>query len=365
MRHLTGRMHGMARYGLELLKAVLNSEEDLAVGVLVRRPEHGILLPRDKRLVSLACNAAPYGVLSQMRMPRVLSALRPDVYHCPFYGPPATYMGPMVFTVHDLIHLRFPRDYGFRHRFFYRWVVGPAASRARAIFTVSRCSKKDLVELLGADPDKVVVTPNGVGPEFKPLSSGERESAARELGLPPGYILGVGNPKPHKNMGALAAARRILKQERERRGRSVPALVLVGVGPGELPDLAPGPDVVFKELEGDRELALAYGAAGMTVVPSLYEGFGLPALEAMSCGTPVITSNISSLPEIVGRAAVLVDPYDEYAIAEGLGRILSDEELRRRLASQGLEQAARFSWDQAARETMAVYRQVLSERGLA
>jgi glycosyltransferase involved in cell wall biosynthesis len=352
LRIVTGRMHGMARYGLKLLEAMLELEPELAVGALVRRPEDAQVLPADRRVVGMAWNLAPYGLRSQLRMPALLRRLDHQVYHCPFYAPPVRHRGPTVVTIHDLIHLQFPADHGLRHRLFYRWVVGPAARRAGAVLTVSRHSKNDIVRRLGVDPERVVVTPNGVDPVFRPLDEEARRAAPPRLGLPPSYILGVGNPRPHKNLSALVEAWRRLR----RRDAAAPALVLVGLEePGQA---GAGPDeaVVRPHLE-DEQLALAYAGAAAVCIPSLYEGFGLPALEALACGAPLVASNAASLPEVVGEAGLLAAPRPG-PLAEALERVLADAELRRRLRAAGPERAAGFTWRAAARRTLEVYRRV-------
>ncbi len=356
MRILTGTMHGMARYGLELLAALLESGADLEAGVLVQRPEHAGQLPQDRRVVAIACGLKPYGVSSQLNMPLLLRKLRPEVYHCPFYAAPALSGGPMVFTVHDLIHLRFPGQHGLKHRLFYKLVVGPAARRARALFTVSRHSKNDLVRLLKVPESKVVVTPNGVGPAFAPLAEPERPAAARALGLPERYLLGVGNEKPHKNLGALIKAHRRLA-ELAPEGIKVPPLVLVGVRPGFAPGAEPGPGLIFKEALGDEDLARAYAAAAAVAVPSLYEGFGLPALEALACGAPLVASDAASLPEVVGEAGLLCAPRPE-DLARALLRVLAEPGLAEDLRRAGPAQAAGFTWARTARTTLEVYDQV-------
>ncbi|KMY67180.1 hypothetical protein AAU61_13615 [Desulfocarbo indianensis] len=358
MRILGGRMHGMARYGLELLKALLDTGEELSAGVLVRRPQDAQFLPRDKRVLAIACKLAPYGLTTQFKLPNLLHGLRPEVYHCPFYAAPGYYQGPMVITVHDLIHLRFPKDHGFRHRMSYRWVVGPAARRSAAVITVSQHSKNDIVELLGVAPDKVRVIPNGVSPAFKPLPAGEREKAPARLGLPARYILGVGNPKPHKNLAALVEAHRLLRA----RDASAPELVLIGLDRPRQAGIKSGDAVVIKPHLGDEELAQAYGAAQAVCVPSRYEGFGLPALEALACGAPLVASDRASLPEVVGEAGLLTPPEPE-ALAQALSRVLADGDLARRLRLAGPEQAARFTWAQAAQATLRVYRRVASGEG--
>lgn len=352
LRLLTGQMHGMARYALELLQAMLDQEPELAVGALVRKAEHARLLPADKRIVAIAANLAPYGIASQMNMPRLLGGLKPEIYHCPFYAPPARFNGPMVFTMHDLIHLRFPADHGLRYRLFYLWVVSPAAKRAGAVFTPSRHSKQDLIELMGVPEGKIVLTPNAAGEAFKPPAKG----AAPPAGFPPRYLLGVGNPKRHKNLGALVEAHaRLLRNPPG--GVEVPPLVVVGVGPGQADWAKPSGELILLPSLADEELAAAYGLAQAVAVPSLYEGFGLPALEALACAAPVLAANRASLPEVVGEAGLLVEP-DAESLAQGLGNLLIDSALAQRLRQAGPRQAAKFSWARTAKTTLATYRQV-------
>ncbi|MBI5522659.1 MAG: glycosyltransferase family 4 protein [Desulfarculus sp.] len=351
LRILGPAMHGMARYGLELLRALLAAEPGLEVVALVRRAEDAAWLPQAPALQTAVHGLAPYGLAAQARLPGILKALKPDLYFCPFYAPPARYQGPMVLTIHDMIHLRFPDDHGLKHRLFYRLVVGPAARRAAAVFTVSQHSRDDIVELLGVDPRRVAITPNGVGPAFRPLAPAEQAQAARDLGLPARFILGVGNPKPHKNLGALVAAHGLL-------GSDAPPLVLVGVQAGQLPAAQAAPGVIYLPHLGDQGLALAYGAALVVVVPSLYEGFGLPALEALACGAPLIASQRASLPEVVGQAGLLVEP-DASSLAQALGRVLADEDLRQGLAQAGPAQAGRFTWAGAAQNALTVFGRVV------
>ncbi len=353
MRILTGRMHGMARYGIELLQALLDADEELQVGVLVRRPRDAQHLPANKRVLAIADNMAPYSIRTQFRLPNILNRMRPEIYHCPYYAAPGYYLGPMAITIHDLIHLRFPKHHGYKHRMFYRWVVGPAARRARVVFTVSQHSKQDIVELLQVDPDRVVVTPNGVGPAFRPLDEAERKSAPQKLGVPQRYILGVGNPKPHKNLAALVEAHRLLKAQ----DPEAPDLVLVGLDKPRQAGIKRDDQVIIKSHLDDAELAMAYGAASAVCIPSLYEGFGLPALEALACGAPLVTTDRASLPEVVGQAGRLAEPEPE-PLAQALTQVLGDDALSERLRAAGPEQAARFTWTKAAEKTLDAYRKV-------
>lgn len=348
-------MHGMARYGLELLKAMLaEAGDEVAFGVLVRDRATAALLPNDPRVLALVFRYGPYSLMSQMLLPKVLLTLNANLYHCTFYAPPVRFDQPMLMTVHDLIHLRFPADHGARHRLFYRWVVGRAARKSQAVFTVSQHSKRDIVDLLKVDPRRVVVTPNAAGEVFQPLPATERAAAAAGLGLPPAYVLGVGNPKPHKNLAALIEAHASLSA----RQADVPPLVLVGVKPGQSGGAKPSERLHLVPHLDDAGLAAAYGAATTVVIPSLYEGFGLPALEALACGAPLIASNRASLPEVVGKAALLTDP-EPAALAQALGQLLADAGLRAKLAAAGPDQARRFTWSESARQALGVYHRVL------
>ncbi|MFZ5585767.1 MAG: glycosyltransferase family 4 protein [Thermodesulfobacteriota bacterium] len=358
LRTLEPRMHGMARYGLELLRAMLaEAGDEVAFGVLVRDRASTARLPKDPRVLAMVFGYAPYGLMSQLLLPKVLQSLNAGLYHCTFYAPPARFDGPMLTTVHDLIHLRFPADHGARHRLFYRWVAGPAARKSQAVFTVSQHSKRDIVELLGVEPRRVVVTPNAAGEAFRPLAAAERAAAAAGLGLPPAYVLGVGNPKPHKNLAALVQAHAILRAAPDGPGRT-PPLVLVGVAPGQLKGVEPSEHLRLLPHLDDAGLAVAYAAATAVVIPSLYEGFGLPALEALACGAPLVASDRASLPEVVGKAALLAEPQPQ-ALAEALGRLLADADLRARLAAAGPAQASRFTWAESARSVLKVYHRVL------
>jgi len=267
-----------------------------------------------------------------------LRKLKAAVYFSPGFNPPVCCPMPLVFAIHDLIHLHCPAESSAAKRAYYRWIVRPAARKAHAVLTVSEHSKRAIVDWAGLDENRVVVVGNGVG---TPFDADDRRQAP---GYP--YLLHVGAHKPHKNLGRLFeafAASGLWPDVR---------LVLTGsprrATQGCLRQLGIAQSVVFIDTVGDDELAAWYRGALALVLVSLHDGFGLPALEAMACGTAVVAARSSALPEVVGNAALMVDPCDVTAIAEALKTIARDNDLRRELCQRGLRRAEMFTWDRTA-----------------
>lgn len=262
---------------------------------------------------------------------------QPDVYFSPGFNPPLYSRVPFVFTVHDLIHLHVKEEANLVHQLYYAAVVKPALLKANRVLTVSEYSKQ---QLLIWQPklaeDRVVVVGNGVSSEF--TVHGERHQ--------PGYayIFYVGNRKAHKNIDRLLQAMRAMPSDIK--------LLMSGEPDAStearVRQLGLDGQVVFAGFIPEESLGAYYRGAVLTVMPSLYEGFGLPALESMACGTPVVVANTTSLPEVVGEAGILVDPYSPEAIAEGMTCILHSSSLQQTLKEKGLTQARQFSWDKAA-----------------
>jgi glycosyltransferase involved in cell wall biosynthesis len=234
--------------------------------------------------------------------------------------------------------------------------------KAAHLICVSEATKRDLVRYLGIPGEKMTVIYNGVDHNvFKPCNE-QNTSCFRSP-----YLLYVGSERPRKNLKVLLRAFSLIKKQ----GRPFDSLKLLKVGPAGRSDdfrkatldearrLGLESEIHFVERMSDQELAVAYSNAVALVFPSLYEGFGLPIVEAMACGCPVITSNVSSLPEIAGSAALLVDPNDGAALAEAMRRVILDQDLRGRLRAQGLLRAIDFSWDRTAEATFAVYKRIL------
>jgi len=268
-----------------------------------------------------------------------------------------------VMTVHDLVFERYPQYHKVLNYRFLKASMPLFCRRAQAIIAVSESTKRDLVALYGVPAAKVTVIPEAAAPRFAPQEPQRVESVRRALGLPPRYVLSVGTIEPRKNLGRVLAAFGQLRDE-----DLVDALVIVGKKGWLYDDFFARLDrspakqaVIFPGWVADEDLPAVYAGASALAFPSEFEGFGLPVLEAMACGAPVVCANTSSLPEVAGDAALLVDPLDTDALTAALRRVLSDPELASELRRRGAAQAARFSWERTAQETLAVYEQVLAQ----
>ena len=284
-----------------------------------------------------------------------------DVLHSPDFIPPARARCPSIITVHDLAFLLYPR-FLTRDSARYYGQVDLAARQADHIIAVSESTKRDTIRLLGVPAEKISVIYEAAHPVFSPVTNPDAiERTRARYNLPDNVILFVGTIEPRKNLPTLLRAFRRLRDNY----KTDAALVIAG-NRGWLADEV---DSVASELQlGDtvrflggvpnEQLVYLYNAAKIFVWPSFYEGFGLPPLEAMACGTPVITSQVSSLPEVVGDAATLINPEDVDGLTVAMWRALSDENLRREMRAKGLKRAQTFSWERAARETLSVYQRV-------
>jgi len=287
---------------------------------------------------------------------------RIDVLHVQYTAPPFC-PAPVVATIHDLAFEHMPETFTRRGSMQLKLTVRRTAQRAARIATVSEYSRQDLLRTYRLSPEKVAVTYNGIEAHFTPhpVSSNESDEIRRRFGISRDFLLAVGSLQPRKNLVRLIRAYARLRAEHS---GFAPQLVIVGrklwLADGIFAEVRRqrwAEDVILTGYVADADLAQLYRAATAFVYPSLFEGFGLPPVEAMACGTPVVTSNISSLPEIVGDAALLIDPGDEEALAAALLQIVSDQPLRAKLREQGIVQAGKFTWRAAAEKTLQLYRE--------
>ena len=307
--------------------------------------------------------SAQYSVAEQCTVPLDLARTRPDLFHTPHYVLPALTPCRSIVTIHDCIHLMFPQYLpGRLAHTAVRALFWVAAHRSARILTVSEASKRDILRFCSIPSEKVDVIYNAIDDRFSQLPDETRITQVRErYQLHDRFLLYSGNVKPHKNLERVLDAFAQLRQS----GSDEITLLITGNEISRYATLRRAvhrhnlhKHVRFLGFLSPDTLATLYHLADAFVFPSLYEGFGLPPLEAMASGTPVLTSNVSSLPEVMGDAALLVDPYDPAAIADGMRRILSDTSLRERLITRGRARAASFSWEASVKRVLTTYREI-------
>jgi glycosyltransferase involved in cell wall biosynthesis len=307
------------------------------------------LLPAGPRFRLIEEGAPHYSLRELLSVGRQLRRVRPDLFHAPHYVTPFTDT-PMVVTIHDLIHLHQPLRNPLA-RPYARLMIGRAVHSARRLLTVSEAVASELAARWPEAGAKTVVTPNGVDDLFRqPVE--EREALLEARGLKAGgYFLFIGNDKPHKNLPRLVAAHQQLATD-------VP-LVLAG---SAFDAMRAVPGVMVTGFLPQRELAALLGSALALVQPSLEEGFGLPAAEAMAAGVPVITSNAPALLEVTSAAALHVDAMSVEELAAGMRRIAGDAALRASLIARGIERSSQMTWSRCAETTLNAYRDALRAR---
>jgi glycosyltransferase involved in cell wall biosynthesis len=353
---------GIRNYVLHLLGALALLDVDTDYYVLHSRKDRDPPLP-GPNFHSVACWTPSHHRLERWALGLEVARLGVDLLHSPDFIPPAFGYRRSVITIHDLNFLYYPRFLTAESHRYYNGQIEWAVRRTDHVLADSHATKSDLTSLLEVPLEKVTVVHLAADPAFRPLPEAEFQRVAARYGLEPGYLLFVGTLEPRKNLPGLLQAYRLLLNE----GVTTAPLVLVG-GKGWLYD------EVFEQVEAlhlaervrflhdvlDADLVGLYNGAGVLAMPSFYEGFGLPALEAMACGTPVVVARRASLLEVAGEAGLLVNPDDPNDIARVLARVLTDEPLRAQMRELGLAQAARFTWEEAARKTLALYRRELA-----
>lgn len=369
-RYITDSFGGVARFAFELVSA-LSALEDAPTVLFYHNP--GARAERfdiDRLLGSPNVEPRPmslplYSLQEQLVWPRLLARDEADLFYSPYFALPLFASPPCIPTVHDLI---FEQEKAYRRRPWVRGYYSPmmrlGLRKARAVACVSNATKRALVGHYGTDPKRVWVVPEAADAfELSASTADSRklDEVRRRLGLPELYVLTVGARRPHKNLGLAVRAFALV------RGEVPHSLVVVGAPERRYPDDVAaalgetGVDdrVIQIDRVAEEDLPAVYALAEAVLVPSLHEGFGLPALEAMRSGTAVIASDRTSLPEVVGEAGLLVDPGDLAAWATALRRVLLDDEFRERLRAKGRERAAGFSWRRSAEQLMLLFRSVV------
>jgi glycosyltransferase involved in cell wall biosynthesis len=351
---------GIGTYIRNLLRQLARIDPFTEYVLLSREADLGVAAQLGPNFRSVLEPSPNYSVREQFHVPWVVRRERPDVYHAPHYVLPVGVMSRSVVTIHDCIHLMFPQYLPNRIASAYaRTAMWAAARQSDRILTVSEASKRDILHFFNVRPEKIVVVHNAIDDHFWVTPSEEQVARVRErYQLDHRFILYVGNIKPHKNLVRLIEAFNALRTGELQDVK----LLIIGDEISKLPALRRAvhhyklhKHVRFLGYLPDETLVILYRLAAVFVFPSLYEGFGLPPLEAMASGTPVVTSNLSSLPEVAGGAAELVDPYDVDSIVHGMRRVLCDPALAAEMSRKGLARAREFSWEQSVSKTREVY----------
>ena len=352
---------GDETYMRNVVRSLVRVEPENDYLMLLAQPLSDLGIPEIDRLPRLVLRQKLFRRIP-ISIPLAVARERVDILHAQYAGPPFC-TAPVVVTVHDISYERYPQFFTHNDLLLMRTTVPPAARRAAMVLTDSEYSKQDIVRRYRVPPEKITVTHLAADPIFQPLHDEPRLQSMRDrYGTGQRYILCVGNLQPRKNLVSLIDAYVRLRQADVTRHK----LVLVGRKAFLYDDVfaaarASGleQDLVFTDYVPQDDLTALYNAADVFVYPSIFEGFGIPPLEAMACGTPVITSNTSSLPEVVGDAALTIDPFDRDALTQALAAVLTTPDLSARLSVQGLERSRMFSWDTTARRIAHVYRQVV------
>ena len=362
-RAILAQRTGTEHYSASLLRALSGLPDAQEAGILLYvnsdNPQSAIRDLQFELPAAWRIRAIPFPRLwTHVRLSAEMLTHAPGVLFVPSHVVPLRHPRRTAVTIHDLGYLEYPQAHTRLSRLYLHVSTWFSAHSARRVIAISEATKRDLVRHYRINPNKIAVVYHGRDPIFKPVHDEQQiEATAAEYGVSMPYCLHVGTLQPRKNLGLLVEAWTILRDTMEH----PPQLLLAGkrgwlydslfdaVNKQRLGNLIKFADYV----ERDDLPALYSGALALTF-PSLYEGFGLPALEAMSCGTPVLASNATSLPEVVGDAGILLDPNDARAWAGAVERLLSDPELRNELSHKGLARAASFTWEHCAQETFKV-----------
>lgn len=355
---------GVGRYVQNIIEKIdsISKETGIKLTVFLNQSDEKYLskLP-NSTLLYTPVNTKIYSIKEQLFLRHCLKKSKPDLVHFPNFNVALFSRMPFVVTIHDLIYLKFPGACpNILAKTYARFMINYACRKAKLVITDSLFSKQDILETMDIPGSKIRVIYPAVSPKYQPITDPHRRLAKYKI--PKKYILYVGNHEKRKNIPALMAAFARSKSSRQYH------LVITGKKDSRRKEIYQTINqyhlesrIFFTDYLSEEDLPALYSGAGLLAFPSVYEGFGLPILEAMACGTPVICSNATSIPEVAGNAALVVDPANLEEFAVAIDRVLTDDELRHNLQEKGLIRAKQFDWSKTVMELIKVYQEALNE----
>lgn len=363
-RNTTG---GIGRYTRALLHELEKLDRDNQYTIYITPEDDAEYDLRAKNFQKVISPISHYSIAEQTKFLNILNRGKFDLVHFTNFNHPILYRGKFVITIHDLTLMLYP-SFSAKRSFIKKWGLGitmkNAIKKAQKIIAISKATKKDLVKVLQADPAKIEVVYEGIDPQYNTRPIVYRLSSLAKYKINKPYLLFISQWRPHKGILQLVEAFEILKKQFK-----IPhQLVIVGKPNPDFPEIPKAishssfvKDIITPGFVDEEDLPELYRQAELFVFPSHYEGFGLPPLEAMACGTPVVASNVSCVPEILGKAAVYFDPYEPADIAKTVHTASTKEQKNKEImVKKGLEQARKYSWKKMAAETLEIYNNVLS-----
>jgi len=368
-RMYSSKFTGIGRYVYELTKNLAHIDKKNTYVLFFNDPEYDNYAPPSKNIKKIKVNAAHYSLKEQTRFNRILKKEKLDLMHFTHFNAPIFYNAPSIVTIHDLTLSLYPgkKKTSFLHRMVYNIVINSIAQKARTIIAPSNNTKSDIIEILKVPEDKIKVLYEGVNSSFRQIHDETYPLALKEkYSISPPYLLYTGVWRTHKNLINLIKAFHILKTEYKYpgnlviTGRKDPAYSKPIIN--QTHSLNLDSNIIFTGMVDELDLISIYNGAQVYVFPSLYEGFGLSPLEAMQCGTPVVASNASCIPEICGKeSAIYFDPLNPKDMADKIFQVISSDSLQQKLIKNGLERIKIFSWKKMAQKTLDVYKKSLKQ----
>lgn len=364
------KRHGMDMVAIELIRHLQQVDQTNSYFVFVNDMEDPGVIEETENFKIIPLKKSPYPLWEQIHLTKAVDKYQIDVLHCTSNTAPVGCRSKLVLTLHDIIYLekinlREGTWYQRLGNLYRRWNVPKIVKRAEKIFTVSHYEQKRIMEHFNMSENEVAVVYNGVSPHFMPINQEVQLAIKKKYQLPESFMLFLGNTDPKKNLKGVLKALNLLQQ----RGVPFPDLVMPDFGEdllksllGDLGALSLLPKIKLTGYIPNVDLPAIYAQSRLFLYPSLRESFGLPILEAMACGCPVITSNSSSMPEIAGDAALLVDPFQPDQISDGIEKILTSATERNRLIMEGFKRPPLFNYLDGAKKTLSTYEAVYQSK---